>query len=175
MWRVLDNQEAKPLLDANLSQIDRLGAYISGYVDGEGCFSVSVDHRPNLKVGWEVRPSFAVCQKDNNTRVLQVMKRYFGCGSIRNSANDQTDHYEVRSIIDLKSKIIPHFEVFPLLSNKQRDFEHLKQVCSLVSQKKHLYPDGLRQILEVVLSMNSIGSSRRQRLDLIYKHLERVK
>jgi hypothetical protein len=37
-----------------------LSAYISGYVDGEGCFTVSISPCAKLRVGWEVRPSFSL-------------------------------------------------------------------------------------------------------------------
>src|SRR5207249_8338873 len=39
-----------------------LPSYISGFVDGEGCFTVSIAPRPTLVVGWEVRPSLSVSQ-----------------------------------------------------------------------------------------------------------------
>ena len=39
-----------------------ISSYISGYVDGEGCFTVSFSPRSKLRVGWEVRPSFSVSQ-----------------------------------------------------------------------------------------------------------------
>lgn len=35
------------------SRVD-LPSYISGYIDGEGCFMVSIAPRPTLRVGWEV-------------------------------------------------------------------------------------------------------------------------
>src|SRR3954471_15374769 len=39
-----------------------LSAYISGYVDGEGCFTISIAPRATLRAGWEVRPGFSVSQ-----------------------------------------------------------------------------------------------------------------
>src|SRR6266568_6266576 len=39
-----------------------ISSYISGYVDGEGCFTVSFSPRSKLRVEWEVRPSFSVSQ-----------------------------------------------------------------------------------------------------------------
>ena len=50
-----------------------LSAYISGYVDGEGCFTVSIAPRASLLVGWEVRPSFSVRKHrpDRSDRTLK--------------------------------------------------------------------------------------------------------
>ena len=39
-----------------------LPSYISGYFDGEGCFTVSISPRAKLRVGWETRPSVSVSQ-----------------------------------------------------------------------------------------------------------------
>ena len=41
----------------------QLGWYLSGYTDGEGSFIISFSPREKLKVGIEVRPSFAVAQR----------------------------------------------------------------------------------------------------------------
>src|SRR2546421_13098573 len=45
-----------------------LSAYISGYADGECCFTVSIAPRASLAVGWEVRPSFSVSQNGDRAR-----------------------------------------------------------------------------------------------------------
>src|SRR3989338_9140064 len=97
--------------------------YISGFVDGEGSFLVSFSPRPKLKTGIEVRPSFSVSQRADRSEVLWLMKDLFSCGHIRYSRKDNTYKYEVRSLEDLIKKIIPHFNNFPLLSSKQREFE----------------------------------------------------
>ena len=60
-----------------------VASYISGYVDGEGCFTVSVAPRP-LLVGWEVRPSLpnvpaALCQAER-PRVIRRRVRADGEG-----------------------------------------------------------------------------------------------
>src|SRR6266540_1443392 len=106
--------------------------YISGYVDGEGCFTVSFSPRRKLRVGWEVRPSFSVSQNADRAEVLLLMRDYFRCGWIRPDRSDRTLKYEVRSLVDLRKQVIPHFERFPLLSGKVRDFERFATVCDLV-------------------------------------------
>ena len=67
-----------------------LSAYISGYVDGEGCFTVSIAPRASLRVGWEVRPSFSVSQNGDRAEVLHAIASHFGCGSIRPDRSDRT-------------------------------------------------------------------------------------
>src|SRR5581483_5626120 len=97
-----------------------LSAYVSGYVDGEGCFTVSISPRAKLLVGWEVRPSFSVSQDGDRAEVLHVIQTYFGCGSIRPDRSDKTLKWETRRLDDLVGRVIPHFEQYPLLSGKSR-------------------------------------------------------
>src|SRR5882672_2548837 len=98
-----------------LGSREYLSAYISGYVDGEGCFTVSISPRATLKVGWEVRPGFSVSQNGDRAEVLQAIQAYFGCGSIRPDRSDRTLKWETRRLEDILGHVIPHFEVFPLL------------------------------------------------------------
>src|SRR6516165_5556187 len=78
-----------------------LSAYISGYVDGEGCFTVSISPRPTLVVRWEVRPSFSVSQNGDRAEVLHAIQTYFGCGSIRPDRSDKTLKWETRRLEDI--------------------------------------------------------------------------
>ncbi len=71
-----------------------LSAYISGYVDGEGCFTVSISPRAKLLAGWEVRPSLSVSQNGDRAEVLHAIQAHFGCGSIRPDRSDKTLKWE---------------------------------------------------------------------------------
>jgi hypothetical protein len=135
-------------------------AYISGFVDGEGCFTVSFSPRRKLLVGWEVRPSFSASQNADRAEVLFLMERYFGCGGIRPDRSDRTLKYEVRGVANLVERVLPHFERYPLLSRKQADFQRFAKVCRLVHAGGHLTPTGLREIVDLAMGMNPSGKRR---------------
>jgi LAGLIDADG endonuclease len=137
-----------------------LSAYISGYVDGEGCFTVSISPRAKLLVGWEVRPSLSVSQNGDRAEVLHAIQAYFGCGSIRPDRSDQTLKWETRRLGDLVERVIPHFEAFPLLSGKRYAFERFASVCQLMAGRAHLSRDGLIEIVELARVMNPSGRRR---------------
>lgn len=137
-----------------------LSAYISGYVDGEGCFTVSISPRAKLLVGWEVRPSFSVSQNRDRAEVLHALHGHFGCGSIRPDRSDKTLKWETRRLEDLLERVIPHFERYPLLSGKRRDFETFANVCRLVAAGAHRSRSGLAQIVELARTMNPSGRRR---------------
>ena len=134
--------------------------YISGYVDGEGCFSISFSKRDKFLVGWETKPSFSVSQNEDRAQILFLMQKVFKCGFIRRDYSDKTLKYEVRSLNDLIYKIIPHFEKFPLLSDKRNDFKNFKSVCLSMERNLHTEKNGLQKILNYAFKMNSSGKRK---------------
>src|SRR2546427_12085105 len=137
-----------------------LSAYISGYADGEGCFTVSISPRAKLLVGWEVRPSFSVSQNGDRAEVLHALQAYFGCGSIRPDRSDRTLKWETRRLDDLVGRIVPHFVRYPLLSGKQRDFDRFALVCRLMADGEHRSREGLVRIIGIARGMNPSGKRR---------------
>jgi hypothetical protein len=137
-----------------------LSAYISGYVDGEGCFTVSISPRAKLAVGGEVRPSLSVSQNGDRAEVLKLIQTHFGCGSIRPDRSDKTLKWETRRLEDILGRVIPHFKRFPLLSGKRFDFEQFAQVCDVMAAGEHRTTAGLIRIVELVAPMNSSGKRR---------------
>ena len=140
----------------SLRQVD-VPSYLSGYVDGEGCFTVSISPRPTIVVGWEVRPSLSVSQNGDRSEVLLLMQKYLGCGTIRPDRSDKTLKWEVRSLPVLIARINPHFETYPLLSGKQRDFELFAGICERMARRDHLTRSGLQQIVRLAGQMNPSG------------------
>ena len=137
-----------------------LSAYISGYVDGEGCFTVSISPRAKLAVGWEVRPSLSVSQNGDRAEVLQLIQGYFGCGSIRPDRSDKTLKWETRRLEDILGRVLPHFEQYPLLSGKRLDCERFAAACRLMATGGHRTRSGLISIVELVSGMNPSGRRR---------------
>ena len=162
-----DNQQERP---------GEITSYISGFVDGEGCFSITIQKSGNVKLGIQVIPEFHVSQHQNRTEVLEVIKKKLGCGYIKpndyQNPKDQTSVYVVRNIDDLRNKVVPFFKKSPLISIKQKDFEKFAQVVSLMEEGGHLKKNGLIAILKIAYSMNFSGKYRKQKLEDILSHLE---
>jgi hypothetical protein len=137
-----------------------LNSYISGYVDGEGCFCVSFQPSDRCRFGWEVRPSFSVSQNLDRSEVLYLMQRYWKCGFIRPDRSDKTLKYEVRSIHALVARVLPHFRQFPLMSSKQADFQRFATVCDALSARSHLTSVGFQQIVRLSMEMNPSGKRK---------------
>jgi hypothetical protein len=134
-----------------------LPSYISGYVDGEGCFTVSISPRPTLLVGWEVRPSMSISQNGDRCEVLLMVQRYFGCGTLRPDRSDRTLKWETRSLPNLTARVIPHFHRYPLQSGKRIDFELFADICRRMVRGDHRGPEGLAEIVRLAVRMNPSG------------------
>ena len=137
-----------------------LNSYISGFVDGEGCFCVSFQPSKRHRFGWEVRPSFSVSQNADRAELLYTIQEKWECGFIRPDRSDKTLKFEIRNVSDLVAKVLPHFKAYPLLSSKQADFERFARICELVIDDRHLEPDGFEEIVRVAMEMNPSGKRR---------------
>jgi hypothetical protein len=150
--------------------------YISGFVDGEGCFSITIQKSKNVKLGVQVIPEFHVSQHQRRTQVLEFIKERFGCGYIkpnnRNNPKDLTSVYVVRNLADIRNKIVPFFKKYPLFSSKQQDFEKFEKVVVEMSKGEHLNKNGLSKILKLAFSMNDSGRYRKLKIEDVMSCLE---
>jgi len=148
-------------------EIRNIPEYITGYVDGEGCFTVTFKSKNKSIIRVGIKTELFVSQNEDRRQVLDIIREYFGCGYIRRDYADKTVKFEVRDHNDLMTKIIPHFERFPLLSSKQKDFELFKKICKMVDLKFHLKREGFIKIIQLAYQMNSSGKRRRTQEKII--------
>ena len=120
------------------------------------CFSP----RKKLKIGVEVRPSFAVAQNKVRAETLNLFKDLLQCGDIRYNKADKTLKFEVRSIKDLVGKVMPFFETYPLQSSKIKDYRVFKKLCFDIFEGKHHQRKGLIDIINLAYTMNGLGARR---------------
>lgn len=139
--------------------------WVVGFVDGEGCFSISVVRNAGCRLGWQVQHEFSVTQAAPSQAVLEQLLEFFGCSTIiRNNRHD--DHryrlmrYAVKRRSDLSELIIPFFEEHPLRTTKQNDFVSFCKVISMMRDDLHLTHKGLVEIARITETMNRKQRSR---------------
>ena len=128
-------------------------SWVTGFVDGEGCFFVGVNRHPEMTAGYQVLPEFTVVQHQRDIQLLYALKQFFGCGVVRVNHGDRMA-YRVRKLEHLKERILPFFEQYPLKSKKRIDFLKFKKVMMLIDRGEHLRPEGIQRIQEIASSMN---------------------
>ena len=132
--------------------------WITGFVDGEGCFHVGINKHSDMTAGYQVLPEFTVVQHERDVQVLHALKAHFDCGVVRKNHGDRLA-YRVRGQKHLLERIIPFFVEHPLKTKKHVDFEKFRKVLLMMKAGEHLTPDGIERIRAVARQMNR-GRSR---------------
>lgn len=143
-----------------------LKSWLVGFVDGEGSFLVSIFRNQTTKLGWQVFPEFIITQGEKSLRALEEVRNFFGCGHIfvnRRFDNHHEDVYRfcVRSMGDLREKIVPFFDHYRLRTAKSEDFKKFKKVLELMNKSHHLKKSGQARIRRIAETMNRKGMANR--------------
>ena len=127
--------------------------WVVGFVDGEGCFHVAILRHPEMRIGYQVLPEFTVVQHERDIQILYALKAFFGCGVVRRNHGDRWA-YRVRKLECLE-RICDFFTKHPLKTKKNVDFIRFRRVVQKMKEGKHLTREGLLEIIEIALRMNT--------------------
>jgi hypothetical protein len=154
-----DNQQET---SNSLLELDPL--WVVGFVDGEGCFSVSVHRNSNARStgGWQLHPVFHVYQHVDHRAVLEALIAVFGCGRLRpKGGGSNVWTYAVDSLRDLEARVIPFFERYPLVV-KANDFRAFATIVRWMRQRLHLTTQGFERCVRLAYAMNANGRQRQR-------------
>jgi hypothetical protein len=165
-----DNLEGAENQQERLIQL----GWVIGFVDGEGCFSVSFvrQHdrtgRRGYRLGYQVAPRFVVSQGVSSVASLEGLKEFFGVGRVYgNRRHDNHREHMMQYVVSerwaLLETIVPFFEEHPLRTAKRSDFEKFVRVLEMIEAGLHLTAEGLVHIAEITQTMNH----RKSRAELI--------
>ncbi len=120
-------------------QVDRdyFAAYLSGFSDGEACFQL-----PFTSHTWcRSTPSanFTIALRRDDLAILEKIRSFWGCGLIHftfrkaKGGERPVAAYTVNRIGQLAGILVPHFERFPLIAKKERDYQIWKEGVALIA------------------------------------------
>ena len=132
--------------------------WVTGFVDGEGCFYVGINPHQEMTAGFQVLPEFTVVQHERDAQLLHALKDFFGCGVVRTNHADRMA-FRVRGKEHLLERVIPFFVEHPLKSKKRVDFEKFRRILLMMEAGEHLTAEGIENIRTIAAQMNR-GQSR---------------
>jgi intein-encoded DNA endonuclease-like protein len=128
--------------------------FITGFSDAEGCFHISIYNNSRSTIGVTCQAIFTIRLSLVDLPLLESIQCFFGVGNIFINKKDNYATYSVKSLKDIINVIIPHFDKYPLLTQKHSDFLLFKSIIQLMEKKEHTTMEGLRKIVSIKASMN---------------------
>lgn len=133
--------------------------YISGLVDGEGCFCIGISKHKTKKLGYDARLMFEVEMIIDDKPLLEKLQKTWQCGQIYDLNYERYSwrpHVKlaVKKFEDIQRKIIPFFEQYPLQGKKRKDFKLFCQAAGVFEKKEHLTKKGLSKLRQIQQKMN---------------------
>ncbi len=111
--------------------------------------------------------SFQVDQYETSLLCMNQIKSFFDCGYLIHRKTKMLS-FRINSSFFLKTKVIPHFENYPLLTSKSLSFDKFKQIFDLTQGKALNYSDPqLNHLISLVYDLNPSGKRLKLKQDLL--------
>lgn len=108
--------------------------WVTGFVDAEGSFSMSVSKSKTTAIGWTIAPSFGITLHKRDLELLNAIKNFFSVGNVSEFGTNAL--FRVRSRSELKV-IIDHFNKYPLQTSKSLNFIYFCEILNFLKNKIH--------------------------------------
>lgn len=126
--------------------------WVSGFTAGDACFAFSISKDSNA-----VQATYQIHLHVREEPLLIKIQEYFGLVGHINSYGAKTSvEYKISRLLDLNSKIITHFDKYPLSGTKLHNYLIWREMVVLFSNKAHLTPDGKAKLIELKSTLNKI-------------------
>jgi hypothetical protein len=139
--------------------------WVVGFIDGEGCFSVSIHRNRGAPHGWQLMPAFLAYQHRDHAVVLEELCRFFRCGVVRpKGPASSVLTYSVQDRRQLLDTVIPFFERHSLVV-KRADFTAFATIVRSLAAKEHLQREGFERLVQLAYGMNGRGKQRSRSME----------
>lgn len=91
--------------------------------------------------------------------MLNIQEFFGGIGFITKDTKNNKGFFTVSKLDDLINVIIPHFNSFPLLTQKRLDYILWSRIVNIMYKQEHLTEKGLQKIRNLKASLNNKLSS----------------
>nr|YP_009262004.1 GIY-YIG endonuclease [Chrysoporthe austroafricana]AMX22079.1 GIY-YIG endonuclease [Chrysoporthe austroafricana] len=128
--------------------------WLSGFVSGDGSFSVKLRRLSSFKVGFQVVLVLQITQNERDEELMKTIISYLGSGVLERIPSNSILNVKVSSFSFIYEKILPLFRKHPILGVKSADFNDWVKVAELIKDNKHRTPEGLDEICKIKEGMN---------------------
>ena len=148
------SSESEPEFSSESTAVDTENAWISGFLDAEGGFSISIWASPEGRI--RIRPRM-FCDQKTDHFVLSRIATAFDAGRVRFfSRKQQPTQY--RWMMDTWChipKIMKYFRRYPLRTKKHVVYCRWIKIYRMYERKEHLTAEGAQRIQVLSLKLNS--------------------
>lgn len=127
--------------------------WVTGFVDAEGSFSMSIFKSKTAAIGWTIEPCFIITLHNKDIELLNKIQLFFGVGVV-STIGSKGARYRVRSRDGLKT-IISHFNKYPLQTTKIHNFVSFCKILDLMNQKYHTNVEGFLNLVSLINKLNN--------------------
>jgi len=133
--------------------------YVSGLIEGEGCFCIAISRHKTKKLGFDARLMFEIEMIIDDKPLLEKLQRTLKCGRIYQLNYERYDwrphvKFAVKKLEDIQRRIIPFFKKYQLRGKKKRDFDLFCQAAEIFKKREHLTRMGLSKLRRIQGRMN---------------------
>jgi hypothetical protein len=129
--------------------------WVTGFADGESTFTLKISRGGTALSGWNVTPEFKIELHTRDTVLLRKIHSFFGVGTVSERGTRNMAVYSVQSARAIANVIIPHFDKYPLITQKKADYLLFKQAVNLLLNcKARSSIGGMKNIISIRASMN---------------------
>ena len=140
--------------------------FFSGFVQSEGFFHIGLEKDKTAKHKIRIKPTFYVTQLNSKDKkispLLRMARNLLQVGHYIPDRKKKCSSLCVNTLKDLKNNVLPHFEKFPLFSEKKKDYLIFKEIVEKMNKKLEENEIDFCDIYNLALSMHKNGAYRKK-------------
>lgn len=129
--------------------------FMTGFTDAvrrPGCFLLQVRNRNN---SWYVEARFDISLHKKELALMKQIQDYFGGAGGINVHGEDSYQYTISSIKEINERVLPHFDNYPLITQKYSDYLLFKEGIYVINSKNNLTREEfIEKIVRIKASMN---------------------
>ncbi len=126
--------------------------WVTGFSDAESSFTINMRILDNTNNKITLTSTFKIALDKKDIDILYNLKTFFGTGNI--TIYKKEARFEIMGYEKALQFVIPHFDKYPLLTQKLADYLLWKDIILIQKDQLHLTKEGLIKCLNLKACLN---------------------